>query len=249
MLRILLLCLLSIVPLRAADTLRLLSYNIRHGEGMDRKIDLARVADYIKAQTPDVVFLQEIDKVCTRSGKADQAAELGRLTGMTPHFAKFMDFQGGAYGMAILTKLPVLESRTATLPAGSEPRASAVVTVQTPSGPVTMAGVHFYETEAQRMAQAQALVAAIGHGKQDAIIMGDFNSTPGDKVMTWLATLYQLPAKQGALQATWPSDNPRENIDHIVYRLPAAWKIKDYRVLNEKIISDHRPLLCVLQRD
>jgi len=168
---------------------------------------------------------------------------------MTPVFAKFMDFQGGEYGQAILCKFPVLKSRTVALTPGSEPRASAVATVKTPSGPVTVANVHFYETEAQRLLQAQELTAALGHGKMDAILMGDFNSEPGDKVMGWLARLYTLPEKQGDLKATWPSDDPKENIDHLLFRLQGGWKALDYRVLEEKIISDHRPLLCVLRRD
>ena len=162
MLRLLSSLLLSLCPLtlHAGETLRLFSYNLHHGEGTDGKVDLVRIADYIKARQPDILFLQEIDKNCTRSGKTDQAAELAKLTGMSAHFAKFMDFQGGEYGMAILSKLRVLESRTVALPAGSEPRASAVMTVQTQGGPLTVASVHFYETETQRMAQARALTAA-----------------------------------------------------------------------------------------
>jgi endonuclease/exonuclease/phosphatase family metal-dependent hydrolase len=244
-----LLLLLGPQGIRAGETLRLLSYNIHHGEGTDGKIDPVRLSDFIKAQQPDILFLQEVDKNCTRSGKVDQAAELAKLTGMTAHFAKFMDFQGGEYGMAILTKLPVLESRTVPLPAGSEPRASAVMTVQTQGGPLSIASVHFYETEAQRLAQAKALSAALGDGKKDAILMGDFNSEPGGSVMKWLGERFHLPEKQGALQFTWPSDQPRENIDHVLFRLPDAWKVKDYRVLDEKVISDHRPLLCVLERE
>lgn len=249
MIRQLLLLLSTLNLLQAGETLRLLSYNLHHGEGTDGKVDLPRIADYIKAQTPDVVFLQEIDRNCTRSGKVEQAAELGRLTGLTPVFAKFMNFQGGEYGQAILTKFPVQHSRTVELPAGSEPRSSAVATVKAPWGPLTVANVHFYETEAQRLSQAQALVAALDHGKTEAILMGDFNSEPGDKVISWLSSLYTFPDKLGELKATWPSDNPKENIDHIFYRLEGGWKIREYRVLEEKIISDHRPLLCVMQKD
>ncbi len=246
---LLLLTTLGASALRAGETLRLLSYNLHHGEGMDGKIDLPRIADYIKKQTPDIAALQEIDKCCTRSGGVDQAAELAKQTGMTAHFAKFMDYQGGEYGMAILSRLPVLESRTIPLPPGSEPRSAAVVTVKTPAGPLTVASVHFYETEDQRMAQAIALGEALGGGKKDAILIGDFNSEPGGNVMPWLAARFHLPEKQGAMQFTWPSDKPRENIDHVLFRLPSEWKVKDYRVLEEQVISDHRPLLCVLQRE
>ena len=249
MIRALFVLLFTLCTCHAGESLRLLSYNLHHGEGTDGKVDLVRIADYIKLQQPDIVFLQEIDKVCTRSGKVDQAAKLGELSGMTPYFAKFMDFQGGEYGMALLTKLPVVETRTITLPAGDEARSAAVMTVKTANGPLTVASIHFYNSEAQRMAQAKALVAALGEETANVILMGDFNSEPADPVMTWLAGRFQFPEKQGAMTFTWPSDSPRANIDHILFRLSEPWKVKDYRVLDEKILSDHRPILCVLERD
>jgi endonuclease/exonuclease/phosphatase family metal-dependent hydrolase len=97
MFRLLLLMVLTASSLRAGETLRLLSYNIHHGAGMDNKLDLSRVAAFIKQQKPDIVFLQEVDKNCTRTKNVDQVAELGKLTGMKPVFAKFMNFQGGEY--------------------------------------------------------------------------------------------------------------------------------------------------------
>jgi endonuclease/exonuclease/phosphatase family metal-dependent hydrolase len=248
MIRHLILLLITACSLHAGETLRLLSYNLQHGMGMDHKVDLVRVAAYIKEQKPDIVFLQEIDKNCTRTGKVDQAAELGKLTEMKAVFAKFMDFQGGEYGMAVLTKLPVVNSLTVVLPAGAERRSSAVVTVQTAGGPLTVADVHFYETEAQRLAQAKALVTALGDEKSPAILCGDFNSEPDDAVMKWLATQFHMPKKQGALQATWPSDKPVNHIDHVLFRPASAWTVKEYRVLEEKMLSDHRPVICVLER-
>jgi endonuclease/exonuclease/phosphatase family metal-dependent hydrolase len=249
MIRALLVLLFTLCTSYAGESLRLLSYNLHHGEGTDGKVDLVRIANYIKLQQPDIVFLQEIDNICTRSGKVDQTAKLAKLTGMTQHFAKFMDFQGGEYGMALLTKLPVIETRTVTLPAGDEPRSAAVMTVKTANGPLTVSSIHFYNTEAQRLAQAKTLVAGIGEKTPNIILMGDFNSEPTDSVMTWLAERFQFPKKQGDTKFTWPSDVPRENIDHILYRLAEPWKVKIYHVLDEKILSDHRPVLCVLVRD
>ena len=59
--------------------LNVLTYNIRHGAGMDGKIDLERIAAVIRKAKPDIVALQEIDKNCKRSGSVDIAAELGRM--------------------------------------------------------------------------------------------------------------------------------------------------------------------------
>ena len=70
---------------------RVLTYNIRHGQGMDGRVDLSRVADVIRRLEPDVVALQEVDQATTRAGGVDQAAELGRLTGLHSAFGKAMD--------------------------------------------------------------------------------------------------------------------------------------------------------------
>ena len=84
-----------IFPSLIADELRLVAYNIHHGEGMDGKLDLERIARVIAAEKPDLVALQEVDKGCKRSGSIDQAAKLAKLLKMDHRFGKFMDYQGG----------------------------------------------------------------------------------------------------------------------------------------------------------
>src|SRR3990172_3828554 len=87
---------------QAAEPLRVrvLTYNIHHGEGTDGRIDLARIAAVIQRLAPDVVALQEVDKLTSRSEGVDQAAELGRLTKLHAAFGKAMDYAGGEYGQA-----------------------------------------------------------------------------------------------------------------------------------------------------
>ena len=87
-------------------SLKILSYNIKHGRGMDGKVDLPRIAKVVRSLSPDLVALQEIDRNCTRSGSIDLTAELGAMLGMEGRFGKFMDYQGGEYGLAVLSVLP-----------------------------------------------------------------------------------------------------------------------------------------------
>jgi endonuclease/exonuclease/phosphatase family metal-dependent hydrolase len=89
-------------PGEPTDTLRILSYNIHHGAGMDEVLDLDRIAALIREVNPDLVALQEMDSVVTRTGGVDQMATLGESTGLQPLFGRFMAYQGGAYGMGIL---------------------------------------------------------------------------------------------------------------------------------------------------
>ena len=87
--------------------LRVLTYNIHHGEGMDGRFDLPRLAGIMTSADPDLIALQEVDQGTERAGGVDQVAELGRLTGMRPVFGKAMDFQGGAYGVGVLSRKPI----------------------------------------------------------------------------------------------------------------------------------------------
>ena len=74
--------------------------------GVDRKLDVPRIARVIKSVKPDLVALQEVDNKAGRSGRVDQATELARLTGMRPVFGANIPLQGGHSGNAILSRFP-----------------------------------------------------------------------------------------------------------------------------------------------
>ena len=119
--------------LAALHGMRVLAYNVKHGRGNDGKVDLGRTARVIRRLNPDVVALQEIDKNADRSGKIDEARELAKLTGLQHHaFGRFFDFQGGEYGMAIISRYPLSEAKNLRLPDGAEPRTSLIATVDAP---------------------------------------------------------------------------------------------------------------------
>ncbi|MBN1443777.1 MAG: endonuclease/exonuclease/phosphatase family protein, partial [Planctomycetes bacterium] len=86
---------------------RVVSYNIRHGRGMDGEVDLERTAAVLRRLEPDIVGLQEVDDRVERSGRVNQPEELGRLLDMHPAFGSFFAHQGGQYGMAVLSRHPI----------------------------------------------------------------------------------------------------------------------------------------------
>ena len=134
-------------------SLTVLAYNIHHGEGVDKRLDLRRIAALIVETGADVVALQEIDDGCRRTDGLDQARRLAELTGMHHAFGPFFDYQGGRYGMALLSRLPMEDVRNIRLPDGAEPRAALAATVQTADGHrATVCGVHLYRTPEERMA-------------------------------------------------------------------------------------------------
>src|SRR5215212_8458190 len=92
------------------QSLRVMSYNIHVGVGMDKKLDLQRIADVINSQHPDLVGLQEVDRGVKRTEGKDEIAELAKLTRMEYAFAPNLDYQGGKYGVAILSRFPIKSS-------------------------------------------------------------------------------------------------------------------------------------------
>lgn len=227
----------------SSDTLRLLVYNTHHGEGMDGILELERIAALVRSMDPDVVTLQEIDRVVHRTGDVDQAQRYGELAGMEGFFGDFMPYQGGLYGMALLSRLPVLEWENVRLPDGAEPRTTLAARIRIPSSgrEVWVAGIHFYRTEEERLAQARATAEFFVEAEPPVILAGDFNSQPGTRVMAFLGESWDIPEKEG-LPFTFPADSPAREIDFILLRPAAAFQVLEYRVLEESVASDHRPL-------
>jgi len=228
--------------------LRVLAYNVKHGLGLDGTIDLERIADVIRAQQPDVVTLQEIDRGCARSGGVDQARVLGELCGMQHVFGEFMPYDGGHYGMALLSRYPIASWSNHVLPPGTEPRSALEARIGLPhSGPeVIVTGIHLYRTEEERLAQARTLVEHYRGETAPVILAGDFNSLRGSSVMNLLEESWSNPVKQGDPN-TFPADHPEREIDFMLVRPTGAVTVRRMQVVPESLASDHRPILVEIE--
>ena len=248
-------CLLIAAPAAADEPtrLRILSYNIRHGEGMDHKLDLARIAGVIRSVDPHVVALQEVDKGCKRTEGLDEPAELGKLTGMTPLFERNIPFQGGEYGNAILSKLPVVAWRNAHLPSHyvGEQRGCLAAELTAPDAkrtPFRFLATHidYRPDDAERMDSARAIAKVVEeHPDVPAILAGDLNSKPESRVLAAFGETWTRTDSSPTL--TFPADKPDRQIDYILVHPAPRWKVVELRVLDEPVASDHRPLLAVLE--
>lgn len=176
---------LSLTARLAADeprTLRVLTYNIHHGEGMDGKLDLRRIAEVIQRAKPDVVALQEVDAKTGRAQGVDQAAELGKLTGLHSAFGQAMEYDGGAYGEAFLSRWPLEDVRVIALPKreGSEPRCILAARVQPDNGlpAFVFASTHLEHAKAQLcLCQAGKLGPYLANSEGLPVILaGDLNA-------------------------------------------------------------------------
>lgn len=239
-------------PLR----IRVLSYNIHHGEGTDGKFDLPRIAEVIKATNADIVALQEVDERTKRASGVDQAAELGKLTKMHHVFGKAMNYSGGAYGEAILSRWIFEKTRNHELPftKGNEPRSAISATIRiNETGPLFLfVGTHLdhLPKNTDRLAQARKLNELfVSDTALPTILVGDLNAEPKDEEIKLLREKWESAAETPGMKAapTYPSDKPRIQIDHILFRPAKHWRVIEVKVIDEKVASDHCPLLAVLE--
>jgi endonuclease/exonuclease/phosphatase family metal-dependent hydrolase len=226
-----------------AGQVTVLSYNIQHGQGIDRKIDLERIASIVRSVKPDVVAIQEVDRDTGRSGRVDQAAELARLTGMHMIFGRTIDFDGGQYGNVVLARVPAKRSNHYPLP-GHEPRGLIEVELDG----YTFFATHLDATrdEPMRVREAAEINQRVSRGRGLALLAGDLNSTPESAPMKALAAEWAV-AGAGRELPTIPSPKPARQIDYVLFRPADRWKVIEVRVLDEPVASDHRPILAVLE--
>lgn len=238
----------------AADdghTLRIMTYNIHHCEGVDGKLDVERIAGVIRQQECDLVALQEVDRNTTRSQRVDQLAELGRLTGLQSYFGKAIDFGGGEYGLGILSKLPIAETKVFQLPSGAkrEQRIALEVFVKPTTGPrFVFVCIHLDHSsgENDRIQQIVELKKLLGGGPSQAILAGDFNCT-SDKPELPPILAYWSDVDIQKMSPTIPVAKPNRKIDYILLQQDSPWSVGSAEVLNEPIASDHLPLVTTLR--
>lgn len=240
------------------DRLRVLSYNIHHAEGLDEKLDLERIAGVIRSASPDIVALQEVDQGTSRTNRVDQPAELSRLTKMHVVFGKNIDYEGGSYGNAILSRLPAKLIENVKLPSlphidprdEREQRGALVAELKTASGATILFGCVHLDHRSQddeRFASAQVINEWFErqHKNRPAILAGDLNATTHSRVLKRFQQTWHRTGSEE--MATVPAATPRRQIDYIVFRPANRWRVVEVRVLDEPIASDHRPILAVLQ--
>jgi endonuclease/exonuclease/phosphatase family metal-dependent hydrolase len=234
---------------------KLMSYNIKHGMGNDDTLDLSRSMEVIKEQRPDLLALQEIDHFAQRSDSIDQTQYFADALEMEGTFGAFMDFQGGAYGMATLASKPLLRTEIVALTDGLyEPRVSIVHEVEV-ADEISMlfANVHFDwisgdKGEQSRLAQAKALLSYLDQFDLPTVITGDFNCTPDSPTMNVFYDAGFVFAHKGHDNLSFQGEKKVE-IDHVIFRNTdlARFSVNYIDLLDEPMVSDHRPLVAVIE--
>ena len=237
-------------PRADANRLRVVSYNIRHGAGTDNRLDLDRTAALLNNLRADIVGLQEVDNVCTRSESVDQVAVLGESLGMHAAFGRFMDYQGGKYGMGVLSRYPIVSEKEVRLPDGNEPRIALACEIALPTGQSVMAvNVHFdwVRDDKFRFAQAEKLSEYLTHLEMPYVLLGDFNDVKGSRTLDLLSQNALEAKKPEADRLTFSSITPNKEIDFIFAAPAGNWTVPHCKVFDAPKTSDHRPVLAIIE--
>jgi endonuclease/exonuclease/phosphatase family metal-dependent hydrolase len=240
-------------PSHPPPMLRVLTYNIHHGEGTDGRFDLSRLADVVTSVRADLVALQEVDQGTERASGVHELTELARLTDMHPAFGKTMDYLGGEYGVGVLSRWPLLRTHNQSLPSlpDREPRTALTVAVDPGAGVplIEFTCTHLDQTRdpENRLAQARYLnTRLVREDGQATILAGDLNARPSTEVMDLFDQRWTNPPAADPSPIS-PSGRPRLRVDYVLLRPASTWRVVESRIIDEPVASDHRPLLVVLE--
>ena len=242
-------CNLSLAVAGDTDTIRLVSYNIHHCEGMDGKVNCERTASAILREKPDFVGIQEIDRDVPRSGRADQPTELARLTGMYATFAKAIPYRGGEYGVAVLSREQPLSVRRTPLP-GPEPRVLLLCEFTN----CWFGSTHLDarkrpgDTEPCHVLSARIIREEVAKcaATKPVFLTGDWNTVPDSPAHAEMCTFMKVVSDEKK-----PTNgNLRRVIDYITVDAAHAgdFQVQSADVTIDHMTSDHKPVIVSLKR-
>lgn len=232
--------------------LRVLTFNIYHGATMKGDFDLDYIAGVIKRADPDLLALQEVDFLTRRARGSDLATELGWRLKMVSVFAPAMKYDGGEYGVAILSRYSFQRTRNVPLPftASREPRTAVEVITVLPSGDtIAFISTHLDHSggDSDRIIQARKINESFAGSRYPSILAGDLNAVPGS-VPIGILEEYWVNANDGdAPMPTFPSGNPIKKIDYVMFRPASRWRVITTEVIQDSVASDHCAYLLVLE--
>ena len=228
---------------QAQNTLKLMSYNIKNANGMDNVCNFQRIANVINNASPDVVAIQEVDSMTNRSGQKYVLGEIADRTQMHGYFAPAIDYDGGKYGIGLLTKQVPLRLQTLPLPGREEARTLILAEFTD----YIYCCTHMSLTEEDRMKSLELVKAFTSSSTKPLFLAGDMNAEPESGFIKKLQKDFQILSNPK--QHTFPAPDPKETIDYIATLKQNAkgFAVISAKVINEPMASDHRPILVELR--
>ena len=222
-------------------TLKIGSFNIANGEAV--RHDMKYFGDDIKNAGLDIVGLQEVDQLVPRSKKQDTVKLISEYSGL-PYYAFFkaIDLNGGEYGVAILSRYPIVETFYLKLYSGTqEQRVIGGAKIDVNGTIINFFSTHLsFESKSLRDKQYEQIASLVGD-LDNFIITGDFNTADFNEYAPIKNS--DMVNNQKHSIYTFPATGPSSSIDNIVYST-GNWSFEKPSILQNKH-SDHCMLYAV----
>lgn len=220
------------------DTLKILSYNVRNCKGLDNSTDYKRVGDIISRIDADFVALQELDSATDRSNKVVVLNELATQTRMYPTYSSSISYQGGKYGIGILTKEKPIGTEAVPLPGKEENRSLLILEMEN----YVICCTHFSLTQADRITSVDIIANAVKKYSKPVFLAGDFNAETGSTEMKNIVKDWLIINNPS--QPTIPANDPKKCIDFVLVKKSPTYQVEIIKsvVENEPVASDHLPV-------
>lgn len=167
-------------------SVRVMTFNIRHGRGMGNLVNIKRTIADIMASKADIIGLQEVDRYNLRSGYKDQVRVVAQALDMYWTFSPCIQSGRRQYGNAILSKYPIKRSQITTLSAYKERRMALQADILVADSLIQVVNTHLGVSHKEHQLQMPILMNTLQDTTLPMIIMGDFNMEMSDPLMAEL---------------------------------------------------------------
>ncbi|NDI33302.1 endonuclease/exonuclease/phosphatase family protein [Chengkuizengella sediminis] len=239
--------------------IKVMTFNIHHCKGMDKKVDLYRIANVIENSKADVIGLNEVDKhFSNRSLNKNQIHWLAQQLKLDYAFIPSISINSKKsksarqYGNALLSRFPIITKKFHSfnfVPGLVEKRSLLNTTIQIEGKLLQFLVTHLSLNRYFHKKQTNYISNLIHNTKLPVILMGDWNMKPESQAWYKLTNHVQdawLVAGKGS-GYTYPSIRPRSRLDYIF--ISPELKIIETEVKTSlAIASDHLPLTATIMR-
>ncbi len=217
-----------------------MSYNLHQSFGMDNKLDLHAILSTISQADADVIGFQEADGGRVPSMSVDQVLWLSRKLNV---YSVYGPSWGSTYGVAVLSRYPVVSHERHLLTSEKQQRACLETTIEVGGRTLTFFSVHLGLNAEERERQLDEVLAYTAQAPSPKVLVGDFNAHPDSheigRVLEQFDHAFAVAGTGDGF--TSPADAPEETIDYIFVS-------PDIQVLSAEVLtslaSDHLPTVA-----
>ena len=223
--------------------IRILSFNIRHGRGMDDLVDLGRILEVISGSGAEIICLQEVDRALPRSEFVYQSEHLASELGFHHAYHANFGLLRSGMGNAIITKFPIHSTWNTRLPFIGEPRGLLQASMDVGGRPLTVFCTHWGLTPGQRRQQSRVTLSKVLATGGEIVLCGDLNASRPSVEVDSLLEMGALTDSGPSAGKSYPTNYPVVKIDYV---LTSRSVIVVGSELLSSDASDHLPLLVSL---